>query len=46
MILPGNYDRLSDEQLLQELLKTYDKDAAEYIIEVVRGKVQPPQPLK
>lgn len=41
MILPNNPEDMSDAELKRWLIKEgdYDSDAADYIIEVVRGRV-------
>lgn len=46
MILPKDYEKLSDEKLLTELTEIYeDKDVAQYLLDVVRGNIEPDEIL-
>ena len=41
MIVPANADRLSDGELLRELISEgYDNESALYVIDVIRGRVE------
>lgn len=45
MILPNNYETMSDDQLLAELTATYNEETAAYLVEVIRGRAKSPGPL-
>lgn len=39
MMAPANYKDLSDEQLLAALRKNYDAEAAQFVLDVLRGRI-------
>lgn len=40
MIVPSNYEELTDEELKESLLRHYDSDAADYVIDILRGRIE------
>lgn len=38
MVAPDNFEKMSDEELLDELKKSYNESAARYVLKVLRGQ--------
>lgn len=45
MIAPANHAEMTDEELLAALMETYEADAAQFVLDVLRGRAKTDTPI-